>query len=97
MRDQRYQDLLLQTNPEATSAYSLHTTGYAFDVLRSYRNRRAADAFQFMLDRLAGAQPDRLGARAGGDPRHGLERRAQARGPPPAAAGRVESGRMEES
>ncbi len=52
VRDQRYQDLLLQSNPEATSAYSLHTTGYAFDVLRSYGNGREARAFQFMLDRL---------------------------------------------
>ena len=52
VRDQRYQDLLLQTNPEATSAYSLHTTGYTFDILRKYGSKRAADAFQFMLDRL---------------------------------------------
>ncbi len=52
VRDQRYQDLLLQTNPEATAAYSLHTTGFTFDILRRYRDRRAAEAFQFMLDRL---------------------------------------------
>ena len=34
VRDQRYQDRLVATNIEATSQYSLHTTGYAFDVLR---------------------------------------------------------------
>jgi hypothetical protein len=52
VRDQAYQRALLKSNPEATHAYSLHTTGYAFDVLRSYANRRQALAFQFMLDRL---------------------------------------------
>jgi hypothetical protein len=52
VRDQRYQDLLLRNNPEATSAYSLHTTGYTFDILRKYGSTRAANAFQFMLDRL---------------------------------------------
>jgi hypothetical protein len=52
VRDQRYQDLLVGTNPEATSGYSLHTTGYAFDVLRRYPSRSQAVAFQFLLDRL---------------------------------------------
>jgi len=52
VRDQRYQDLLVQGNIEATSQYSLHTTGYAFDVLRRYRGRSQAVAFQFLLDRL---------------------------------------------
>jgi hypothetical protein len=52
VRDQRYQDLLLRSNPEATADYSLHTTGFTFDILRSYRDRRSAEAFQFMLDRL---------------------------------------------
>jgi hypothetical protein len=52
VRDQRYQDLLVGTNPEATSRYSMHTTGYAFDVLRRYRSRAQAVAFQFALDRL---------------------------------------------
>ena len=49
---QRYQDLLVVSNAEATSEYSLHTTGYAFDVLRRYRSRAQAIAFQFALDRL---------------------------------------------
>jgi hypothetical protein len=52
VRDQRYQDLLVGRNIEATSEYSLHTTGYAFDVRRRYRSRRQAVAFQFLLDRL---------------------------------------------
>ncbi|MDQ4042096.1 MAG: hypothetical protein M3141_10175, partial [Actinomycetota bacterium] len=52
VRDQRYQELLVGTNREATSGYSLHTTGYAFDVLRRYRSRSQAVAFQFVLDRL---------------------------------------------
>jgi hypothetical protein len=52
VRDERYQQLLGLSNPEATHAYSLHTTGYAFDILRRYRNRAQAWALQFMLDRL---------------------------------------------
>jgi hypothetical protein len=30
----------------------MHTTGYAFDILRSYANPRQAAAFQFVLERL---------------------------------------------
>jgi hypothetical protein len=52
VRDRAYQRLLTSDNPEATHAYSLHTTGYAFDVLRRYPSRSQAQAFQFMLDRL---------------------------------------------
>ena len=52
VRDTRYQELLARRNPEATDAYSLHTTGFAFDVRRDYRSRRQAAAFQYMLDRL---------------------------------------------
>jgi hypothetical protein len=51
-RDRSYQRLLTDSNGEATRGYSLHTTGYAFDMLRSYRSRRQALAFQFWLDRL---------------------------------------------
>ena len=43
---------LVRRNPEATRNYSLHTTGWAFDVERRYRSRAHALAFQFMLDRL---------------------------------------------
>ena len=52
VRDQSYQDALVRRNREATRNYSLHTTGWAFDVLRDYRSRRQALAFQFVLDRL---------------------------------------------
>jgi hypothetical protein len=52
VRDQRYQDELVKTNFEATRNFSLHTTGWAFDVLRRYRSPRQALAFQSVLDRL---------------------------------------------
>jgi hypothetical protein len=52
VRDQPYQRALGSSNPEATHAYSLHTTGYAFDIERSYATPAQALAFQFMLDRL---------------------------------------------
>ncbi len=52
VRDARYQELLARRNREATHAYSLHTTGFAFDVRRDYPSRRQAAAFQYMLDRL---------------------------------------------
>jgi hypothetical protein len=52
VRDERYQQLLERDNPFATREYSLHTTGYAFDVRREYAGRRQAVAFQYMLDRL---------------------------------------------
>ncbi|MDP8967595.1 MAG: DUF5715 family protein [Actinomycetota bacterium] len=52
VRDERYQRLLLSRNREATPNYSLHTTGWAFDILRSYSSRAQALALQFMLERL---------------------------------------------
>ncbi|MDX6536269.1 MAG: hypothetical protein QOD37_610, partial [Gaiellales bacterium] len=52
VRDERYQRLLLARNREATANYSLHTTGWAFDILRSYASRAQALAFEFMLERL---------------------------------------------
>jgi hypothetical protein len=52
VRDGSYQTALADRNHEATRRYSLHTTGWAFDVLREYRSRRQALAFQFVLDRL---------------------------------------------
>jgi hypothetical protein len=52
VRDERYQRLLARGNPFATREYSLHTTGYAFDVRRDYASRRQAVAFQYLLDRL---------------------------------------------
>jgi hypothetical protein len=52
VRDHSYQRLLIGQGSEATRAYSLHTSGFAFDVLRRYRGRGQALAFQFMLNRL---------------------------------------------
>jgi hypothetical protein len=52
VRDERYQRLLIAGNGEATRNYSLHTTGWAFDILRRYRSRAQALAFEFMLGRL---------------------------------------------
>jgi SAM-dependent methyltransferase len=52
VRDRAYQDVLRASNPEATDAYSLHTTGFSFDVLRDYESDHQAAAFQFALDRL---------------------------------------------
>lgn len=52
VRDDAYQRLLRTGNREATRGYSLHTTGYAFDVRRRYESVAQAQAFQFVLDRL---------------------------------------------
>jgi hypothetical protein len=52
VRDQEYQRRLIGRNPEATRNYSLHTTGWSMDILRRYRSKRHALAFQFVLDRL---------------------------------------------
>jgi hypothetical protein len=52
VRDQEYQDLLVGSNPEATAEYSLHTTGWSFDILRKYESDAQGEAFQFALDRL---------------------------------------------
>jgi hypothetical protein len=52
LRDDEYQELLRGRNREATEGYSLHTTGYAFDIKRKYESGRQAQAFQFMLDDL---------------------------------------------
>jgi hypothetical protein len=52
VRDSAYQELLSASNPEATHAYSLHTTGFSFDILRKYESDGQAAAFQFVLDRL---------------------------------------------
>jgi soluble lytic murein transglycosylase-like protein len=52
VRDLRYQRVLVRHNANATPNYSLHTTGYAFDIARSYGSRREAAAFEFVLERL---------------------------------------------
>jgi hypothetical protein len=52
VRDERYQGVLVSRNREATPNYSLHTTGWAFDILRTYASHAQALAFEFMLERL---------------------------------------------
>ena len=52
VRDDEYQKRLVARNREATRNYSLHTTGWAFDIAREYRSKVHARAFQFVLDRL---------------------------------------------
>ena len=72
VRDQRYQRELVQRNREATRDYSLHTTGWAFDVLRRYRSERQARRLPGRPRPAAVAEPDRLRLRAGRHPRHRL-------------------------
>jgi hypothetical protein len=55
VRDLRYQHVLQRVNYNAARSYSLHTTGYAFDIARAYSNGRQARAFQYVLDRLVAA------------------------------------------
>lgn len=52
VRDDRYQRLLTTVNPVATRAYSMHTTGYAFDIRRSFSSRAQKRAFFRLLARL---------------------------------------------
>ena len=52
VRDEEYQRQLVRRNREATRNYSLHTTGWTFDIARIYASKRQALAFQFVLDRL---------------------------------------------
>ena len=52
VRDERYHQLLVAENLDTTRGYSLHTTGYAFDIRRDYASGAQAAAFQFVLERL---------------------------------------------
>jgi uncharacterized protein YcbK (DUF882 family) len=52
LRDNRYQRVLLRVNSNAARTYSIHTTGYAFDIARVYSTNAQAAAFQFLLERL---------------------------------------------
>lgn len=52
VQDRRYQTQSGMADPEAYDGYSLDTTGYAFDIRRSYVSRAQAVALQAMLDRL---------------------------------------------
>ncbi len=53
VRDEAYQSLLRASNPEATGGYSLHTTGFSFDIRRRYQSPAQARAFQHVLDMLS--------------------------------------------
>jgi soluble lytic murein transglycosylase-like protein/uncharacterized protein YcbK (DUF882 family) len=55
VRDNRYQGVLQHVNANAAHSYSLHTTGYAFDIARAYGSDRQGRAFQYVLDRLVAA------------------------------------------
>jgi hypothetical protein len=48
VRDLPYQELLVQTNVQATPEFSLHTTGFAIDIAKP----RAEAALRFLLERL---------------------------------------------
>ena len=48
VRDLPYQALLVETNVQATRAFSLHTTGYAIDIAKP----RVESALRFLLERL---------------------------------------------
>lgn len=52
VRDTNYQRLLLASNAEATSGFSLHTTGFALDIARSFRRPRQQRALAQVLERL---------------------------------------------
>jgi uncharacterized protein YcbK (DUF882 family) len=53
VRDDVYQRVLMRVNANAARSYSIHTTGYAFDIARSYSSPRQAAAFEYVLNRLA--------------------------------------------
>ena len=52
VRDLRYQRLLLLSNAEATSGFSLHTTGYAIDIEREPSRPAQQRALVAVLERL---------------------------------------------
>ena len=61
-------------NREATQNYSLHTTGYAFDILRRYGSGTQAAAFQYELERLQARGLIAWVTRPDNNPRHRLLR-----------------------
>jgi hypothetical protein len=52
VRDDEYQAKLGDVEIQATHSYSLHTTGFTFDIARHYSSNAEAMALQFLLDRL---------------------------------------------
>jgi hypothetical protein len=53
VRDDVYQRVLMHVNPNAARSYSIHTTGYGFDLARAYSSPRQAAAFEYVLNRLS--------------------------------------------
>ncbi|MBA2637325.1 MAG: hypothetical protein H0U79_03730, partial [Solirubrobacterales bacterium] len=52
VRDRPYQRRLVGLNPQATRGYSLHTTGFAFDLAKRFRSADQEAALRFVLRRL---------------------------------------------
>jgi hypothetical protein len=52
IRDWTYQSRLMRVNTMAARSYSVHTTGYAFDIARAWNSKQQAAAVQFVLDRM---------------------------------------------
>lgn len=52
VRDERYQRLLVERNVNATRGFSLHTTGYAFDIDKDVGDPAKLEAVRFLLRRL---------------------------------------------
>jgi hypothetical protein len=52
VRDDRYQKQLTERNAEATHNFSMHTTGWAFDFMRSFQSPEQESAFWFVMTRL---------------------------------------------
>ncbi|MCY4086923.1 MAG: hypothetical protein OXG37_08595 [Actinomycetia bacterium] len=52
VRDLEYQRVLARYNSQAARNFSLHTSGFSFDVLREYGSPAQAAAFQFVLERF---------------------------------------------
>ena len=68
-------DTLVRRNREATRNYSLHTTGWAFDIARELPLQAPGARVPVRARPPAGAERDRLGARARRDPRDRRRRR----------------------
>ena len=73
-------------NIEATHGYSLHTTGWAFDIERTLPLAPPGARVPVHARPPAGAEPHRLGARARRDPHHGGPRGRGAARPAQASA-----------
>jgi len=52
VRDWSYQSRLMRVNTMAARSYSVHTTGYAFDIARAWNSKKQAAAVQFTIDRM---------------------------------------------